>query len=469
MWYYLIRKRHKELALILLKNCYMIATFNDKNEELKGMDILIRDNRIEKIRENISLTPEEENTAEIIDASRMLVIPGMVNTHHHFYQTLTRNLPGAQNAKLFDWLVYLYPIWGKLNREAVYWSTALATAELLKTGCTCSTDHMYLYPKDFDGDVMATQFEAADKTGIRFAPTRGSMTRGKSQGGLPPDHVVQTPKQVIDDMYRVVNEFNDAAPLSMRRVILAPCSPFSVEEHVMVKTAEMGRELDVPIHTHLCETVDEEDYCLSTYGKRPLAAMQEWGWTGPNVFYAHGIWFNDDELHVLAETGTGVAHCPSSNMRLGSGIARIREMMDLGIRVGIGVDGSASNDASDMLGEARNAMLLQRVKYGADALTARETLKLAIQGGAELLGFDRIGRIEPGYGADLALFDMKQFQYAGSLSDPVAAVLFTGFSHETAYTIVNGKVVVRNGNLTGMNENEIAGNVNRIAGKLLTP
>jgi len=469
LWYHLIRKTRKEFALILLKNCYTIATFNDNNEELKGLDILIRDNRIDKIGENISLSAEEETRTEVIDASRLLVIPGMVNTHHHLYQTLTRNLPGAQNAELFDWLVYLYPIWGKVDREAVFWSTLLGTAELLKTGCTCTTDHMYLYPEDFDGDVMATQFEAADKTGIRFAPTRGSMTRGKSQGGLPPNHVVQTPKQVIEDMYRVVDEFNDPAPFSMRRIILAPCSPFSVEEHVMVKTAEMGRELGVPIHTHLCETIDEEKYCLTTYGKRPLAAMQEWGWTGPNVFYAHGIWFNDEELRVLAETGTGVAHCPSSNMRLGSGIARVREMMDLGIRVGIGVDGSASNDASDMLGEARNAMLLQRVKYGASALTARETLKLAIQGGAELLGFDRIGRIEPGYGADLALFDMKQFQYAGSLSDPVAAILFTGFSHETAYTIVNGRVVVRNGNLEGIDENEIACNVNRIAATLINP
>ena len=455
--------------MILLKNCHTIATFNNKDEEFTGMDILIRENRIEKIEPGISLTPEEEKTAEIIDASRLLVIPGMVNTHHHLYQTLTRNLPGAQNAKLFDWLVYLYPIWGRINREAVYWSTLLGTAELLKTGCTCTTDHMYLYPKDFDGDVMATQFEAAEKSGIRFAPTRGSMTRGKSAGGLPPDHVVQTPSQVIDDMYRVVEEFNDPAPLSMKRIILAPCSPFSVEEHVMVKTAEMGRELGVPIHTHLCETIDEEKYCLATYGKRPLAAMEEWGWTGPNVFYAHGIWFNDDELRVLAETGTGVAHCPSSNMRLGSGIARIREMMDLGIRVGIGVDGSASNDASDMLGEARNAMLLQRVKYGASALTARETLKLAIQGGAGLLGFDKIGRIEPGYAADLALFDMQQFQYAGALSDPVAAILFTGFSHETAYTIVNGEIVVREGRLANMDETEITGNVNRIARNLLTP
>ncbi len=455
--------------MILLKNCYTVATFNDTGDELKNVDILIRKNRIAEIGENISLLPEEKKKVEIIDASGMLVIPGMVNTHHHLYQTLTRNLPKAQNAKLFDWLVYLYPIWGKIDREAVYWSTLLGTAELLKTGCTCTTDHMYLYPKDFDGDIMATQFEAAETSGIRFAPTRGSMTRGKSQGGLPPDHVVQTPEQVIEDMYRVVDKFNNPDPLSMRRIILAPCSPFSVEEHVMVKTAEMGRELNVPIHTHLCETIDEEKYCLSVYGKRPLAAMEDWGWTGPNVFYAHGIWFNEDELRLLADTGTGIAHCPGSNMRLGSGIARIREMMDLGVRVGIGVDGSASNDTSDMLGEARNAMLLQRVKYGANALTARETLQLAIQGGAKLLGFERIGQIRPGYGADLALFDMKQFQYAGALSDPLAAILFTGYSHETAYTIVNGQIVVRNGKLEGMDETEITKNVNRIAEKLLSP
>ena len=235
----------------------------------------------------------------------------------------------------------------------------------------------------------------------------------------------------------------------------------------MVKTAEMGKALNVPIHTHLCETLDEESFCLENYGKRPLALMEDWGWVGDNVFYAHGIWFNDDELKQLADTGTGIAHCPSSNMRLGSGIARIREMMDLGVRVGIAVDGSASNDSSDMLGELRNAMLLQRVKYGADALTARDVLRLASQGGAALLGFEDLGRIEPGYGADLALFDMHQLQYAGSLSDPLASIIFTGYSHETAYTIVNGKIVVREGQLADLDENEISRNINRIARNLL--
>jgi len=349
----------------------------------------------------------------------------------------------------------------------VYWSTVLGTAELLKTGCTCTTDHMYLYPADFDGDMMATQFEAASVTGIRFAPTRGSMTRGRSQGGLPPDHVVQSPAAVEADMIRCIEEFNDPDPFAMRRVILAPCSPFSVEESVMVRTAELGRKHDIPIHTHLCETLDEETYCLETYGKRPLALMEDWGWLGPNVFFAHGIWFNDEELKRLADTRTGIAHCPGSNMRLGSGICRVKEMLDLGVPVGLAVDGSASNDTSDMLGEARNAMLLQRVKYGADAMTAREALRIATRGGADLLGFERIGRIETGYAADLALFDVHTLGYAGGLSDPIAALLFCGFRHETAYTIVNGRIVVKNGHLVGVHEDELADTANAVARRLL--
>ena len=304
-------------------------------------------------------------------------------------------------------------------------------------------------------------------TGIRFAPTRGSMTRGRSQGGLPPDHVVQTPDVVFADMQRVVNEFNDPDPYSMRRIILAPCSPFSVEANVMEKTALLGRELSVPIHTHLCETKDEETYCLKTYGKRPLDLMADWGWLGDNVFYAHGIWFNDEELDRLAETGTGVAHCPSSNMRLGSGIARIREMLDRGVRVGIAVDGSASNDASDMLGEVRNAMLLQRVKYGPAAMTAREALRVATTGGASLLGYHSIGTVTPGAAADLALFDVHTLQYAGALSDPLAALLFCGYRHDTDYTIVNGKVVVDQGKLVGLNEDELTRNANRASENLL--
>jgi len=455
--------------MILLKNCYYVATFNDAGDELWNQDILIEGNVIKRIASNITLTREQKKQADVIDCSHLLVLPGMVNTHHHLYQTLTRNLPGAQDAKLFDWLVYLYPIWANVDEEAVYYSTLLGTAELLKTGATCTTDHMYLYPANFKGDMMDIQFQAAAQCGIRFSPSRGSMTLGQSRGGLPPDHVVQTTDEVLRDMARVIETFHDPSPLAMRRVTLAPCSPFSVDESVMVETARLARSSSVILHTHLVETKDEEEFCLNKYGLRPLALMEKWGWLGRDVYYAHGIYFNDRELDVLRDTGTGIAHCPTSNMRLGSGIARVKEMLERGVRVGLAVDGSASNDSSDMLGEARNALLLQRVQYGPNALSARATLRLATRGGADLLGFqDGLGQIAEGMGADLALFDLSHVQYAGALSDPVAAIVFCGYNHQVTHTIVNGKVVVRNGKLTGFDEGELVSKFNQIARKLIT-
>ncbi|MBL7075040.1 8-oxoguanine deaminase [candidate division KSB1 bacterium] len=453
--------------MILLKNCFYIATFNDKDDELKNHDILIRENVIEKIAPAIQLFPQELMNTEVIDCSRFLVIPGMINTHHHLFQTLTRNLPGAQNAKLFDWLVYLYPIWGRMDEEAIYYSTLLGSAELLKTGATTTTDQMYLYSEDFKGDMMGIQFEAAARAGIRFSPSRGSMTRGESDGGLPPNHVVQNTEEVIRDMVRVIEKFHDSDPLAMRKIVLAPCSLFSVDEDVMMETAMLGRTHSVVIHTHLAETEDEGIYCLEKYGKRPLALMEGWEWLGEDVYFAHGIWFSDDELKVLEDTNTGISHCPTSNMRLGSGIARVKEMLDMGIRVGLGVDGSASNDSSDILGEVRNAMLAQRVKYGPDALTARQALYMAIRNGADLLKLSRLGKIEEGMGADLALYDMFKLQYAGALEDPLAAIVFSGYNHETAYTIVNGDVVVREGKIVGYDEEEIVERVNAIAGRIV--
>ena len=449
--------------MLLLKDCEYIATFDDERRELRGADILIEGNRISRIGENID--PPE--SARIIDCGGHLVIPGMVNTHHHFFQTLTRNLPGAQNATLFDWLTYLYPIWSGLDEEAIRVSTRLACAELLLTGATTSSDHLYLYPRGFSGDMSALQFEAAEEMGIRFSPSRGSMTLGQSEGGLPPESVVQRPGEVVADMERVIDQFHDPSPLSMRRVTLAPCSPFSVDENLMMETAKMARRKGVVLHTHLAETEDEEEFCLEKYGERPLALMEKWGWLGPDVYFAHGIWFDDGELELLAETDTGVAHCPSSNMRLGSGIARIREMRELGIRIGLGVDGSASNDSSDMLGEARNAMLLQRVKYGSDALGARKVLELATRGGASLLGMDYIGSLEEGKAADIAIFDLSRIQYAGAQSDPLAAIVFSGYDHGAAYTIVNGRVVVAKGKLAVADESELAESANRASERLL--
>ncbi|HDI82464.1 MAG TPA: 8-oxoguanine deaminase, partial [candidate division WOR-3 bacterium] len=431
--------------MILLKNCLKIATFNRNLDELSGYDILIEGNIIKRISKNI-----EVKDAKVIDCSDYLVIPGLVNTHHHFYQTLTRNLRPVQDAKLFDWLTFLYPIWAKIDTEAVYLSTKLAILELLKTGCTLTTDHHYLYPSGFNGDLMGIQFEAAEETGIRFAPTRGAMTRGRSNGGLPPDEVVQKVDEVIKDMERVIDKYHNPEPFSMKRVILAPCSPFSVEEEGMRETAKLARDKGVRLHTHLAETQDEDRYCMEKYGKRPLALMEELDWVGEDVFFAHGIWFNDEELRLLKDTGTGIAHCPTSNMRLGSGIARIREMIDMGIKVGLGVDGSASNDSSDMLGEVRNAMLLQRIKYGEKGLTAREALLLGTRNGAELLGFPETGSIEEGKAADLAIFDISHIQYAGAHSDPVAAIVFSGYCHLTVLTIVNGKILIENGKHTSI-------------------
>jgi 8-oxoguanine deaminase len=452
--------------MILLKNCFYVATFNDKKEELTNCDILIRNNTIERIASSIDLTQEVSDNKEVIDCSHLLVMPGMINTHHHMYQNITRNLPGAQDSILFDWLQYLYPIWSHIDEEWIYYSTLLGTAELLKTGATTTTDHLYLYPRDFTGDVVGIQFDAAEKTGIRFMPSRGSMTRGKSDGGLPPDTVVQTTDEVVSDMIRVIEQYHDPSSLSMRKIVLAPCSPFSVDDSIMIETARLGKAYDLVIHTHLAETQDEEKYCLEQYGKRPLELLAEWEWLGKNTYFAHGIWFDDEEIEVLADTETGISHCPTSNMRLGSGLARITEMLEKGVRVGLGVDGSASNDSSDMLAEVRNGLLLQRVRYGPQALSARGSFNLAIQGGASLLRLTELGVIEPGMGADLVLYDMSAIQYAGALSDPLAALVFSGYNHEVAYSIVNGKIVVREGKLVGCDESEIVQKVNELTKKL---
>ena len=430
--------------------------------DLHDVDILIDGNRIEKIGSNLEIPAE----AQVIDASRHVVLPGLVNTHHHFYQTLTRNLPGAQDAKLFDWLTYLYDIWKYLDPEAVYWSSMLVLAKLAKTGCTLSTDHHYLYPANFSGDIPSLQFKAADDLGLRFAPTRGSMSRSKKDGGLPPDSTVQDEDTILAHSEATILAFHDDAPDAMHKVSLAPCSPFSVTEDLMKRTAELGRKYGVRLHTHLAETSDENDYCIEMYGRRPLRLMEDCGLIGPDVWYAHGIWFNDEELNLLAKTKTGVAHCPSSNARLGSGIARIREMLDKGVPVGLAVDGSASNDSSDMLGEARQALMLQRIKYGSHGITAREVLSIATKGGAQLLGYDELGTLTEGAIADLALFDVMKLEYAGALSDPVAALVFSGYNHGVDHLIVNGKSVVSGGRLVNADEETIRANAEKAARRL---
>jgi cytosine/adenosine deaminase-related metal-dependent hydrolase len=375
------------MSSLLLKNCFYIFLSADE-EPRRGDDILIRDNRIVRIAANIT-----DSTDRTIDGSNCVVVPGFVNTHHHFYQTLTRNLPAVQNAELFDWLTYLYEIWKHLDEEAVYYSSLLAMAELLKTGCTTSTDHHYLYPQNVKGDLVGTQFKAAANLGMRFSPTRGSMSLSQKDGGLPPDSVVQTTTEILEDSQRVIRQYHDDSELSMRRIMLAPCSPFSVTAELLQETALLGRKHGVRLHTHVAETVDENEYCLETCTLRPLELMEDCDFIGPDVSFAHGIYFNDDELKRIAATDTSIAHCPTSNMRLGSGICRVTEMLPMGINVALAVDGSASNDSSDMLGEIRNALLLQRVQYGASALTTMDVMKMASENGARLLGFEKIGKI----------------------------------------------------------------------------
>lgn len=429
-----------------------------------GLDVLVEGNRIAKIGH---LSAAEIGDARIIDGSQHVLLPGMVNTHHHFFQTLTRNLPAVQNAKLFDWLVYLYEIWKGLDEDSLYWSSRLAMAELLKTGCTLTSDHHYLYPRNLGVDIPSIQYEAARELGIRVCLTRGSMSRSKKDGGLPPDSTVQDEDTILAHMEASINKFHDPSPDSMHRIALAPCSPFSVSEASMRAAAELGRRYGVRLHTHLAETSDEDEYCLAMYHRRPLQVMQDTGFIGSDVWYAHGIFFTDDELKTLARTGTGISHCPSSNMRLGSGICRVREMLDLGVPVSLGVDGSASNDSSDMLGEVRQAMLLQRVKYGSGALSAREALSLATEGGARILGFEDAGKIEVGALADLALFPVNRLDYAGALSDPVAALVFCGIRHEADYVMVNGRLVVEGGRLVTIDEDLLRDKANAASRRLL--
>ena len=452
--------------MILLKNCFCILP-PDKDTCLDGYDILICKNTIEKIGKNINVRDYVGEEPEIIDCSHFVVVPGFVNTHHHFYQTLTRNLEAVQNEKLFNWLVYLYDVWKNVNEDAIFYSSLVAMGELLKTGCTCTSNHHYLYPRSFKGDLMGIQFEAAATLGIRFSPCRGSMSLSVKDGGLPPDSVVQTIDEILHDSRRVIEKYHDNSDLSMKKVMLAPCSPFSVTEDLMKETVRLGRQYGVRLHTHLAETADEDAYCMKHYHRRPLTLMADLGFIGEDVSYAHGIFFNDDELKLLADTRTSIAHCPSSNMRLGSGIARVKEMLDMGINVSLGVDGSASNDTSDFMGEMRNALLLQRVKYGADAMTASDVFRMATVNGARLLNFHNIGKIKEGWSADLAIFNLHKIEYAGSLSDPLAALIFAGINHEAEYTIVNGRIAVAKGRLTGFEENKIIRNANIIAFKLL--
>jgi 8-oxoguanine deaminase len=388
----------------------------------------------------------------VIDASRMLVLPGFVNTHHHFFQTLTRNILATQRSELFDWLKLNYEIWRGISGEAFYISAKTAMAELMKTGCSTTSDHLYLFPQAAEETLIDREIAAARELGLRFHPTRGSMSLSVKEGGLPPEDVVQSEAAIFADIERLVEKYHDPRYGAMLKIALAPCSPFSVTPLSMRKTVEMAEKHGLQIHTHLAETKDEEHFCLEKFGKRPFKFMQDLGWIRHNAWFAHSIYLNDSEISAAAEAGAGVAHCPSSNMRLGSGIARISEMLDAGVNVGIGVDGSASNDASNMLLEIRNAMLISRLREAQYWLSTEEVLWMATRGGAAVLGRDDIGQILPGKCADICMISMDRLEYAGATHDPAAAVVFNAALEPVDYLLVNGKIVVKNGEICGLNE-----------------
>jgi cytosine/adenosine deaminase-related metal-dependent hydrolase len=440
---------------LLIEHARCIATCDDRRTRLHDASILIEGPRIAAIGPAAQIQAPPGTPR--IDASRHVVIPGMVNTHHHLYQTLTRVLPEVQNAKLFDWLVGLYEVWRHLTPEAEYFGALAGLGELLLTGCTTTTDHHYLFPRGVEQGLIEEEIRAARTLGIRFQPTRGSMSRGRSQGGLPPDDVCQSPDVILRDSERLLDRFHDPAPLAMTRLALAPCSPFSVTPDLMRETARLARDRGARIHTHLAETLDENEYCLSMYGKRPVALMEEYGWLGPDVWFAHCVHLDAAEIALFARTGTGVAHCPSSNMRLASGIAPIPAMLGGGVAVGLAVDGSSSNDSSDLLGEARQALLLHRTLGGPDATTADKILAVATRGGARVLGREKeIGQLVPGMAADLVLYRMDRLPYVGAaVHDPIAALVFCGASHIADVVVVNGRVVVEQGRLLFAEEDEI--------------
>ena len=416
--------------------------------EIRDAGLFARDGVIEHVGPTSSLP---DNADQIIDMTGHVVIPGMVNTHHHLFQNLTRVVPPAQNAPLFGWLQTLYPVWSHLGPEHIYWSTVLGLAELALSGCTTSSDHLYLYP---NGAKLDDSMAAAADIGVRFHGTRGSMSIGESKGGLPPDNLCEDEAAILADSQRVVEAFHNPARHAMQRVALAPCSPFSVSMDLMRETADIARALGVGLHTHLAENIEDIDYSLAQFGMRPGDYAEAVGWTGDDVWHAHCVQLDAAEIDLFARTGTGVAHCPCSNMRLASGIAPVRSMIDQGVKVGIGVDGSASNDSGHMLNEVRQAMLLQRVSKDGDTLNARQTLALATRGGAAVLGRDDIGILAPGYAADITAFDRRTIDFAGSDWDPLASLLFCG-PVKANHTVINGRHVVANGQLATMDMGQI--------------
>jgi len=458
------------MTTLLIKNAY-IVTMDDHQREIPDGGLFIRDGFLEQVGQTASLPSGAD---EVLDLDGFVVLPGLVNTHHHFYQTLTRAVPAAQDANLFNWLTTLYPIWARLQPEDIFTSTQTALAELALSGCTTASDHLYLFP---NGSKLDDEIAAAQEIGLRIQASRGSMSLGQSQGGLPPDSVVDSEDSILKDSQRVIERYHDANPGAFVQIVLAPCSPFSVTSDLMKQSAKLAREYGVHLHTHLAETEDEEQFCLQKFGHRPVGYMQEVDWVGEDVWFAHAVWVNDEEIQVFAKHVCGVAHCPTSNMRLASGIAPVKEYRAAGVNVGLGVDGSASNDGSHLLAEVRNAMLVSRVKEGLTGyslsndpnrklMTAREALYLGTRGGAAVLGRKDIGSLEPGKCADFFAIDLNRIGFTG-MHDPVSAIVF-GQPVNADYTVVGGKFVVKEGELCTVDERTLIEKHNQAAKRLLS-
>ena len=454
------------MATLLIKNATVLVTMDDGRREITGGGLFARDGWIEQVGAGDDLPSSAD---EVLDLSGHLVLPGLVNTHHHLYQTLTRAVPAAQDAGLFGWLTTLYPIWARMTPDHVRVSTTVGLAELALSGCTTSSDHLYLYP---NGSRVDDQVEGAADVGIRFHIARGSMSLGESDGGLPPDSVVEPEDSILADTERVIAQFHDAEPGAHTRIVVAPCSPFSVTTNGMREAAELARRHGLQMHTHLAETIDEEAFCVEQFGLRPVELAESVDWMGPDVWFAHSVFINDAEIDRMGRAGTGVAHCPTSNMRLASGIAPVFDYLAAGVNVGLGVDGSASNDGSHLLAEARQAMLLARLGAAPDLarspqlMTARTALELATRGGAAVLGREDIGSLEPGKAADLIALDLNRLEYAGAHHDPVAAAVFCAPTN-VDYSFVHGRAIVRERQLVGLELGSVIEDHNRLAEALI--
>ncbi len=459
------------MSTLLVKNTTILVTMDDQRREISDGGLFIRGGKIEQVGTTSELPSEAD---EVLDLRDHILLPGLINTHHHFYQTLTRVVPAAQDANLFNWLKTLYPIWERITPEGVRISTQTALAELALSGCTTASDHLYIFP---NGSSLDDEIIAGRETGLRLHASRGSMSLGESKGGLPPDSIVENETDILNDSQRLIEEYHDPNWGAMTQIVLAPCSPFSVTAELMRESASLAREYGVCLHTHLAETQDEEAFCLEQFGYRPVEYMEVLNWTGSDVWFAHSVHVNHSEIELYGMAGCGVAHCPSANMRLASGIAPVLDMLASGVRVGLGVDGSASNDSSHLLAEVRQAMLIARLgsalsgaslsSEGAPALmTARQALEIATRGGAAVLRREDIGCLEPGMCADFFAINLNRLDYAGALHDPVAAVLFCA-PLQVDYTVVGGKFVVKEGQIVTLDLPKLIEDHNRAARKLL--